>query len=94
MLPISDISIFNISKIFNFNIHIKYGHFISFIEILRKSLWALFPHNFDHINLLFFASKREKHLLKYSSKQYEKGRIFWGKQSPLVTDFKDTTFLL
>ena len=42
MIPISDISIHNISKIFNFNIHIQYGHFISFLEIFGESSVGFF----------------------------------------------------
>ena len=59
MLPIADISILNISKIFNFNIHVKCGHFISFIEIFGKVLFFFFLHNLI-ISIFSFLPLKEK----------------------------------
>jgi len=71
MIPISNISIHNISKILNFNIHIQYGHFISFLEIFGESSVGVFCRNLIISIFWFLPLKAKKHLIKYTSKHYE-----------------------
>lgn len=81
MLPISDISIFNISKIFNFNIHIKYGHSISFIEIFEKVLWRFFSHNLI-ISIFWFLLLKEKNIYSNIQVNSMKKVEFSGANNP------------
>lgn len=69
MLLISDISILsilNIPKISNFNIYIKYGHFISFIEIVGER-YVLFNHDLIASNFYLFLPLKFKKKTPFKS---------------------------